>query len=512
MAIRTLLIKPRKVCAQRGSVQVSFEPLGLLAIAAFVRKYREHAVSFVDAQSESGHIYRGPDGLFRMGMSDALLRERIERERPDVVGISALFEANEIEVIALARLVKAVSPRTVVVVGGLDAGVRYKDYLRCEAVDLVVRGDGEETFAEILDRVDAQQSLSGIQGTCERSTLGDSVAHAPRVPVIPFDDYPYPARDLVPRELYDSHSAQRRSWPFAHDCPALLMQGSRGCKLKCAFCDIVAVQDQWHAHSPEYIVDEIEHCIRAYGMKEVTFVDDNFMMDKKWALRICELMIERKLNISLDIMSGTSVWTLSEATIDTMIAAGLHRVLLPIESGNPETLRFIKKPVDLDKVARMIEYCNRKGLYTYANLIIGFPFETERDIRTTIDWARTCGADQVNFNVAEPFVDARMYHIYEENGWIVHGPDKSWRTKYFTREELETMARQAAREYTRNRFLFYLRPANIPRYLLPKIASVSKLKFAARMGLFVLFDGHRSSDREPAAILRLPGFRRATAP
>ena len=390
-----------------------------------------------------------------------------------------------------------------VVVGGLDAGVRYEKYLGSPHVDLVVRGDGEETFVEILDRVDRGESLSGIPGTCEMVD-GEGARRNPEwVRRIPFNDYPLPARDMVPRELYDSPAAQASSFPFANRYPAILMQGSRGCRLKCAFCDIVAVQDKWNEHSPEYVVDEIEHCVSEYGIREIVFVDDNFMLNKKWVVRICELIVERKLDIAIDVMPGISVWTLSPQIIDTMVEAGLYRICMPIESGNPETIKFIKKPVDLDKAVRSIDHCNRRGLFTYANLIIGFPYETQEDIDLTLSWAKTSGLDAANFYVAEPFQGARMFPIYRDNEWLVYEGSKkvSWRTQHFTREELEAVASEATRAYIKQRMRFYLNPLNFVPYLLPKLSSVAKWRYAAKVARYALVRGDRPTHDEGSVAL-----------
>ena len=319
----------------------------------------------------------------------------------------------------------------------------------------------------------------------------------PRASRVPLDEHPFPARDLLPRALYDAPRAQRASFPFARESPAVLLQASRGCRLRCAFCDIVAVQDRWNAHSPEYVVREIQHCVERYGAREIVFVDDNFMLDKRWAARTFELIVERRLDVSIDVMAGVAVWTLGESMIDLMARAGVYRLCLPIESGNPDTIRFIKKPVDLDRARKMIDYCNRRGLYTFANLIIGFPFETEDDVQRTIAWGRASGLDAVHYFIATPLPGARMYSIYEDQGWIDRRDPRSvtWRTQHFTRGELEGLAAVAARDHVRRRAAFYTAPRNTARYLVPKLASRRRLRYALRLGTRMLLGDARQPSR-----------------
>lgn len=502
MAVRALLIKPPKRGSHPRSVAVNFEPLGLLHLSAFVKRFSPHHVEVVDAQAEEAAIEELGPRDFRMAMPDEALRRRLRAAAPDVVGISALFEIQEPEVIAVARLVKEVLPAARVVVGGLDAGIRYATYLASGVIDLVVRGEGEETFLDLLDHLDRGASLAEIPGTCVRGASGEARMNAPRVARVPFDEYPFPDRDALPRALYDGRHAQRGAFPFARGRPAVLIQGSRGCRLRCAFCDIVAVHDQLVAHSPEYVVDEIQHCVERYGAREVVFVDDNFMLDQRWARRVFELVAERGLGISFDVSAGVSVWTLSRSMIDTMIRAGVYRVCLPIESGNPATISFIKKPVNLAKAVEMIDYCNRRGLYTFANLIVGFPHETRADIQRTVDWGNASGLDAVHYFIATPLPGSRMYPIYEQQGWIEHGERGAvtWRTEHFTREELEAFAQEASRAQLLRRARFLARPRNLRRYVWPKLASRAHLRYALRLAAQVVASAVATWRGAPSAL------------
>ena len=262
------------------------------------------------------------------------------------------------------------------------------------------------------------------------------------------------------------------------------------------------MQDKLVAHGPEYVVDEIQHCIERYGAREVVFVDDNFMLDQRWARRVFELVAERGLDVSLDVMAGVSVWTLSRSMIDAMIRAGVYRVCLPIESGNPATIAFIKKPVNLARAVEMIDYCNRRGLYTFANLIVGFPDETRADIQRTIDWGNASGLDAVHYFIATPLPGSRMYPIYEQRGWIEHGERGAvtWRTEHFTREELEAIAQDASRGQMLRRVRFLARPRNALRYVWPRLRSPRQVRYALRLAAQVIASAAASWRGAPGAL------------
>jgi anaerobic magnesium-protoporphyrin IX monomethyl ester cyclase len=537
--VRALLIKPTNSGFDEKQLAINFEPLGLMHISSFVKKYSTHFIKVIDAQAQSKNISKLEDGRLRLGMSDAELGQLLRTYQPDVVGISCLFERLTDDALYVARVVKAVLPDTCVVLGGMDASTRYAEYLDSMCIDLVVVGSGEETFLEILDKVSRGGQLAGIDGTCERightaqgvqsnvplstarvklarltqttNTLtasGNQIRVNPsRKPKVQFDDYPYPDRDSLPRWLYDNPRNQAISYPFSRQMPAYLIQSSRGCGLRCTFCEIISVFDTWLAHSAEYVVGEMEECVRKYGTREFVFLDDNFMLNPQRVEKICTLIVERGLKVTLDVLPGVSVWTLSEKIIDLMIKAGLYRVCLPIESGNPETLKFIRKPIDLDRSREMIDYCNRKGLLTHANLIIGFPYETAEDIRRTIEWGNHSGLDAINYFVAQPIKGARMYDIYENNGWLHHHDAveradyswraaESWRTEHFTSAELAIMTDRASSEYLLNRMKYFLRPANAMKYLWPKINSIRKFRYVFKVGMYVIFKGQKVSSNQ----------------
>src|SRR5262245_31284608 len=131
-----LLIKPTNSGFDRTHVRINFEPLGLMYLSAFIKKFSAHTVRVVDAQAQSGAVRQLPDGRFRMGMTDRELAELVKAERPLVVGISCLFERLMGDVFDIARVVKEVSPTSLVVVGGMDASARHDDYLKNDDIDL----------------------------------------------------------------------------------------------------------------------------------------------------------------------------------------------------------------------------------------------------------------------------------------------------------------------------------------------------------------------------------------
>src|SRR5262249_55300693 len=144
-------------------------------------------------------------------------------------------------------------------------------------LDVVSRGETPSGIAGTAERIRQKAAvgsalpLAGAPAPAATATSGrewDVRVNPVRKMRVPFDDYPYPDRDALPRALYDNRGNQRVSYPFAREYPAILIQSSRGCGLRCTFCEIISVFKVWQAHGAAYVVGEIEECVRKYGARE----------------------------------------------------------------------------------------------------------------------------------------------------------------------------------------------------------------------------------------------------
>lgn len=484
--MKIILIKPTQTGRNLRRQITTFEPLGLEYLSAWIKR-SGFEVKIIDAHIQKREIKDLGNGVFRVGMSRDNIKQTLIEEKPDVIGISSLFREYSFDVMDIIDLCKQVLPKCYIVLGGQDAAVRPQFYFKFSKPDLIVLGEGELTFEDILHRISKGQSLQQVPGTIK---LEDSkvIKNNERERIKDLDDLPFPERDLLP---YLDSRIQKITYPFSKRSPATIIQSSRGCRMKCAFCDIISVWDKWTFRSPRNVVDEIEHLNTKFGINEFSFIDDNFMLNKERIRGICEEILDRKLNISFEVNPGISVWMINKEIIDLMVRAGLYRICLPIESGCEETLNFIGKPVNLDKSKSMIQYCNSLGLYTYGNILIGFPFEKKEEIEESIKWAFESNLDMVHFLIVEPYDGANMFSIYKENNWIELNETENFnmrvfRTKYFNIHELNEIRNKAQLKYFLKRSFKFLNPLNFKKTVWPKINSFSKLKYFLKIIFFVI--------------------------
>jgi anaerobic magnesium-protoporphyrin IX monomethyl ester cyclase len=221
--------------------------------------------------------------------------------------------------------------------------------------------------------------------------------------------------------------------------------------------------------SSKRVVDEIEILVKDYGARELAFIDDNLTYSKNRMKEICREIIRRKFNIKWCTPNGVAVWTLDEELLDLMKKSGLYKITFGIETGSKRTQEFIRKShIDLEKAKKIIEYCNKIGLWTHSSFIIGFPYETEKDIEETINYAVESDLDFASFFIATPFPGTPLYEIYKSEGLIPDmGESKAikWEgcqqevmtdTIHLKKEELEGYLREAHRRFYKSRIRKFL--------------------------------------------------------
>lgn len=346
---------------------------------------------------------------------------------------------------------------------------------------MVVFGEGEETFLEVVQRFTRKENLFEIKDTAVK-TNGKIKRNPSRGPIHNLDELPFPARHLLPMELYFKDQS-KTTFGFAMRKPVATMITSRGCPYNCIFCSTSKVWKKWRPRGVKNIVDEIEILVNEYGVKEIAFEDDNFIIDKKRIIDICDEILKRKINIRWTVPAGLSTWIIDKITLLKMKRAGFYRACFPIESGSEETLKFIRKPVNLEKAKQIIAFANRIGLWTTGNFIFGFPDEKPESVNKTIEFAQQSGLDTAFFYVAQPYAGSDLFDIYKKRSLLKANQDVSssvvnthYDTTYYSSSELTSLRNNASSQYLKRRVFFYLTPRGFFSSLLPKINSLEKFR------------------------------------
>jgi anaerobic magnesium-protoporphyrin IX monomethyl ester cyclase len=367
-----------------------FIPLGLAYLGAVAEK-AGHQVTVIDCQAEKLTPESFPD--------------RLAQTASDIVGVTAttLLYKSAMKLITIA---KEVQPQAVTILGGSHGTFwdenAFKEY---PSLDIVVRGEGEETFIDLLEKLQAQSSLSSVSGITYRDN-GEIVRNKDRLYLQDLDALPFPAHHLLPLEKLKHNG--KIIFPLV---------SSRGCVYWCDFCSTVRMFGRgYRMRSPKNVVDEMQLIHDKYRVDQVTFYDDAFSVDRNRVLKICEELHARKLQMKWDC--GTRVDMVDKELLQTMRNAGCFAVWLGVESGSEAILGAMNKRIRIDQTRSAYKTAHKLGLMTIANVVLGFPGETEQTARETIQLVKELNPDDVGFYIATPYPGTPMYEQIVKNGWL----------------------------------------------------------------------------------------------
>jgi len=417
------------------------EPLGLAYVAASVERSKRHQVEILDGVGSATEIRERKPGEHNwIGMAHADVLAEISKRHFDAIGIS-LCNACDVDpgTTALIRKIKEQSPGTPIIVGGPEASHNWEAYARNTDISFVVIGEGEYSLVQLLDAIEAGTEVKDVKGLAFLDEDG-SVFKTEDPEIVDINSIPWPARHLIPLQIYIENRPTTKN-------RAVTILTSRACPFSCAFCSMIKVWgNKWRGRSPRDVVDEIEFLIKEYDIKEVRIQDDNFCVNRKRVHEICDLMIDRNIDIEIVIDPGVMASLADEDLLRKMNKAGLKNINMQLESGSLKTQKYISKPIDLDHIRNMVRVCHELKMKIRTNIIIGFPFETKEDMIESVTNAVDAGFDHIEFIYLNPIRSTRVRRDFIEAGIIEENdnPTLPIRTLHCSAEEVREVYNFAA--------------------------------------------------------------------
>lgn len=312
------------------------EPVALTAVGASVP---EHDVRILD---------------MRLEPEDALARELAEW-KPDVVGTTSMT-TDAYQAKAVLRTARQILPNALTVIGGHHPTL-CPDEFDEDYVDIIVQGEGELTFKELIDRHETalvgERDFSGITGTRWRDPEGVRHVECKRAQTVQIDDLPAPNRALI--KQYSEH------YFFTAVRPMASIFTSRGCSFDCNFCAIWEFYERRVRYlSAEKIADQMEACEEDF----IFVLDDNFLVNKKRILALCDELERRNIK-KYWMTQGRCDWVADNPEIVARLNRnGLVGLLSGYESNDDDSLAALRKKSSWDKNIRANKIMEELGIFS----------------------------------------------------------------------------------------------------------------------------------------------------
>jgi len=313
-------------------------------------------------------------------------------EKPYVIGISCLT-AHARRGYEHAEMIKRLYPDAVIVTGGLHASALPEESLAHEAIDAVIKGEGEVAVLEFYQAVRKGKPWDEVGNLYFRKN--GHIQQNPEMPLVPdLDDLP-----MFP---YDMFRHPRYEMGF--------ITSSRGCPYKCTYCSQrMLTGTSYRYKSAKRIVDELEILIDHYSQKQILFYDDNFSFKPRRVIEICDRIIECGLHKKCSFSIQTRADNIPDVIIPHMRRANFVHVGFGMETGSERLAKVIVKGETVADHIDAVQRCQKAGFETSLFMIFGLPTEMAKEREETFNLVQGLNVQMSKYNNLIPYPGTPLY-------------------------------------------------------------------------------------------------------
>ncbi len=409
---------------EHKDVGALYPPLSLLYTAAVLERAGV-ALELIDANG--------------FDISEEELEKRIDSVQPDIVLARCGFDTQDEDVRCLKYAKEKYDSITLLrnkIIGDVD-WLKEESLKKWPFIDIFLNCEPDSMIVGLIRHLE-KNGIAGIRTAAGISFIENGKMKTNEAVLVEedLDTMPFPAYHLLPN-LKPYHTG-------VLDQPFALINTSRGCPFPCTFC--AYHRSGYRTRSPENVINEIKFLKKAHGLKSFLFFDDVIGLQKGRFEKICELMIEEKLNLKWVACTRANLVNFEQLKL--MKKAGCQELAFGIESGDPEVLKMTNKGITLAEIEEATRLCKKAGILFYGMAIIGLPGESRQSIEHTIKFIKKINPFYTQFCFSTPFPNTDVYDYYEKNGLLI---SKDWklysplspvpvvRTKELSQQELVEM-------------------------------------------------------------------------
>jgi len=446
MSLNICIIKPSILHKSASFALLPTAPLGLAYIAGAL-KSEEHQINVIDSSAEGFQQVTPFIGdLHLYGLSNQEIIDKIPKNT-QIICFGLMFTNNWLSSRELVKDIKKHFPNVILIAGGEHANAAPDLCLQQSPLDYIVLGEGEETIVDLINCIENKKVVKNVSGIAYLKE-GVLVKTKARKRIKEIKAIPWPAWDLFPLNKYFdnkmSHGVYRgRTLP---------VMATRGCPYTCTFCSNPQMWGRkYEMRPPADFVDELEYLLNTYQVNNFDLYDLTAIIFKKWIVEMCQEIIDRGLDITYQLPSGTRAEAIDFEVADLLFRSGCKNITYAPESGSKEVLRKVKKKVKISKMLDSIRYSKKAGINIHLNMIIGFPEDTHKNYFETLWFIVKCswaGANDMAMAVFTPYPGSALYDQLTKEGKVDIYNDQSiieiinsydlWPNKVYSKNMSET--------------------------------------------------------------------------
>jgi len=419
-------------------------PLGMLYIATYLRENGVD-VSIID-EAAQGYSLKGTV-------------DWVKQENPDILGFSTCSSSGR-KAVLIAERVKQENPDIVTVFGNFFATFNAERILKkYPCVDVIVRGEGEQTSLELAKCLEKNGDLKKVLGINFRNN-GQIISTPDRPLIKDVDSLPFPDREMLDVEYHNTTAglvvAPKKFSSFV---------SSRGCVFKCRFCGCRRLaRNLWRSRSVDNILEEL-HLLSSQGYKQFLFVDDNFTLNPKRVIQLCQRLKKEKVDI--EFFAEGRVDNCPQNMLQEMVRANCKMIYFGIENATQKILDYYDKRTTPQQAEDASKKARKAGIdVIVASFILGAPHETRKEIQNTLKFAQKIQVDIPQFNILATFPGTDIWEELKMQGFV--DEEKHWETGVLVPEvspdavPCEEIAQMIHDAYQR----FFIRPDYVVKQLI----------------------------------------------
>ena len=323
------------------------------------------------------------------------------------VGITTMTGSQINFALSCSKFVRKTNPKIKIIWGGVHPTLLPEQTIKNRFIDIIIMGEGDITLPNLIRALENKSDLSTIKGITFKTEDGTIISNE-NAPLVSKDNLISPNWKLINHQKYRIFD----------------VQSARGCPWRCTYCyNVMFNRRMWRPKPPQQVVNEIEEIITKFGVKEINFIDDNFITDLNRAKAIMEEIIRRKLNFTWRTNWRVDYFDrFDQNFLKLAYQSGLRELQFGCESGSQRILDLIKKDQTVKQIINAVRMANASGIQAQCSFMIGFPWETEEDNKKTfdlIDQLRNI-SPRVLINmiaIYTPYPGSELYEISKEFGY-----------------------------------------------------------------------------------------------